>query len=58
MNNNDIDSEKNLQDFYKRVSSKISTGFIVKREMINYLLRFYLEKLGELITALTLYCFV
>jgi len=58
MNDNQYSSDKSLQDFYKRVSSKISTGFIVKREMINYLLRFYLEKLGELITALTLYCFV
>ena len=31
MNNNDIDSEKNLQDFYKRVSSKISIGFKVTK---------------------------
>ena len=32
MYNNDYSSENNLQDFYNRVSSKISTGFtVVKR---------------------------
>jgi hypothetical protein len=30
MNHKQYSSDKSLQDFYKRVSSKISTGFIVK----------------------------
>ena len=30
MNDNQYSSDKSLQDFYNRVSSKISTGFIVK----------------------------
>lgn len=30
MDNNNFSSEKSLQDFYKRVSTKISAGFILK----------------------------
>ena len=32
MNNNPISSEKSLQDYYNRVSTKIRAGFTVKEK--------------------------
>lgn len=58
MNNNPISSEKSLQDYYNRVSTKIRAGFTVKEKTTNYPLLFCQEKPEPSITHLILCCFV